>query len=143
MLTPRDVELVQYSFAKVAPSAEPVAALFYERLFTLDPALRPLFTSDLHEQGRKLMRMLGMVVNGLDALDRLVPVAADLSKRHVSYGVQPAHYATVGEALLWTLKEGLADDFTEDVRMAWTKTYAVVSQVMIDAAYPKSQASAV
>lgn len=35
----------------------------------------------------------------------------ELGRRHVGYGVLPRHYATVGDALLWTLKRGLGQDF--------------------------------
>lgn len=41
-MTPEYQRLVRASFAKVAPIAPAAAAMFYERLFTLDPALRPL-----------------------------------------------------------------------------------------------------
>ncbi|MGE5073573.1 MAG: hypothetical protein ACM3MF_09105, partial [Anaerolineae bacterium] len=58
--------LVQSSFAKVAPIADTAAALFYGRLFELDPSLRPMFPSDLKEQGAKLMHMLTLAVRGLD-----------------------------------------------------------------------------
>jgi hypothetical protein len=44
------------------------------------------------------------------------------------------HYATVGDAFLWTLGAGLGDDFTEDVKTAWITAYTTLSNVMIDAA---------
>ena len=81
-MTPHQKQLVQTTFAKVAPIADEAAALFYGRLFELDPSLRPLFKTDLKEQGRKLMRMIGMAVNGLDRLDELVPAVRQLGMRH-------------------------------------------------------------
>jgi hypothetical protein len=39
----RQIELVQSSFAQVAPIAGVAASLFYDRLFELDPALRGMF----------------------------------------------------------------------------------------------------
>lgn len=65
-MTPHQKMLVQTSFAQVAPIAETAAALFYNRLFELDPSLRPMFTGDIAEQGRKLMQMLTVAVRGLD-----------------------------------------------------------------------------
>ena len=50
-------------------------------------------------------------------------------------GVQKEHYATVGAALLWTLEQGLGDDFSEDVNEAWTVVYRLLSSAMIEAAY--------
>lgn len=130
-MTETEISLVQTSFAKVVPSAPAVAAMFYARLFELDPSLRPMFKSDLAEQGNKLMGMLRAVVLGLDQIDALIPVAQSLARRHVSYGVQPAHYETVGSALLWTLNEGLGNSFTPDVKAAWIKAYMLLSGVMI------------
>jgi hemoglobin-like flavoprotein len=140
-MTPTDIQLVQTSFAKVAPEAPAVAALFYTRLFEQNPSLRGLFKGDLRAQGAKLMTMLSAVVNGLNDLGALVPVAQGLARRHVDYGVQPAHYGEVGSALLWTLEQGLGDGFTPDVRAAWSQAYGTLSGVMIDAAYPAATPS--
>jgi hemoglobin-like flavoprotein len=129
-----DITLVKDSFRKVAPIADQAAALFYARLFELDPSLRPLFEGDMVAQGRKLMTMLATAVAALEQVDRLLPVLRQLGARHAGYGVQEEHYATVGTALLWTLEKGLGADFTPEVREAWTKTYVLIANTMIDAA---------
>ncbi|HET6763502.1 MAG TPA: globin family protein, partial [Longimicrobiaceae bacterium] len=119
----------------VAPISETAAALFYNRLFILDPNLRHLFRSpDMAEQGRKLMQMLTVVVKGLDRLDQLIPAVQALGRRHTGYGVRDHHYETVAEALLWTLQQGLGESFTPAVRQAWVEAYTVLSDVMKAAA---------
>ena len=133
-MTPVQIELIQTSFAKVAPISEQAAAIFYARLFELAPQVRVLFKGDMVEQGRKLMAMLKTVVGTLDKLDVLVPVAQRLAERHVAYGAQPAHYAVVGQALLDTLQAGLGADFTPETREAWASAYGTLSSVMIAAA---------
>jgi hemoglobin-like flavoprotein len=133
-MTPQQKILVQTTFAKVAPSADAVAAMFYGRLFELDPGLRALFTGDMVEQGRKLMTMLTLAVKGLDRLDELVPAAQALGARHVGYGVQDAHYDTVAAALIWTLERGLGPDFTPEVKAAWTTVYGLLATTMKAAA---------
>lgn len=129
-MTPRQIHLVQTTWSQVAPAAPQVAALFYGRLFELDPGLRPLFPPDLREQGAKLMTMLTMVVKGLDRPETLLPVARQLGRRHVDYGVQDSHYATVGAALLWTLGEGLGDAFDAEAREAWSSAYTFLADAM-------------
>src|SRR5829696_5294955 len=106
-MTPAEKKLVQTTFATLVPIADEAAALFYGRLFEIDPSLRPLFKGDLGEQGRKLMQMIGVAVNGLDALDQLVPAVKEMGRRHAGYGVTDAHYDAVAGALLWTLEKGL------------------------------------
>ena len=129
-----NIRLVQESFAKVAPIAETAAELFYHRLFELDGNLRHLFHSDIKQQGQRLMHMVGTAVHHLDDLDTLVPVARKLGARHKIYGVEPSHYHSVGEALLWTLEQGLGDDFTPEVADAWATTYGLLAGVMQEAA---------
>ena len=133
-MTPEQIEHVQRTWQQVSPAAEQVAELFYNKLFELNPAYKDLFSGDMKSQGRKLMTMLGTAVSSLTKLDSIVPAVQDMGVRHVGYGVKPEDYAAVGEALLWTLKTGLGDDFTDDVEAAWTETYTVLASVMTDAA---------
>ncbi len=134
-MTSREITLVQSSFRAVAPIADQAAALFYARLFELDPALRAFFRGDMQEQGRKLMSVLSLAVGSLEKLDQLLPAVRQLGVRHVGYGVDDSHYATVGAALLWTLEKGLGSAFTPEVRAAWTTTYNTLASAMLDAAH--------
>jgi hemoglobin-like flavoprotein len=122
--------MVRNSYASVSPNAPEVAAMFYQRLFELDPGLRPLFKGDMAEQGRKLMAMIGTAVANLHQIDTIVPAVRQLGQRHHSYGVKAADYDTVGAALLWTLEQGLGDGFTLSVREAWTVCYGTLAGVM-------------
>ncbi|HSR76903.1 MAG TPA: globin family protein [Xanthobacteraceae bacterium] len=134
-MTPDQVKSVQASFAKVAPIAEAAAGIFYGRLFEIAPEVEPLFRGDMTEQGRKLMKTLAVVVNGLGNLGSILPAASALAKNHVAYGVKASHYASVGAALLWTLERGLGPDWTPEVQNAWSAAYATLSNFMIGEAY--------
>ena len=103
------------------------------------PDTRSLFRGDMNKQGRKLMSSLAMVVNSLGDFDTIVPIARDLAKRHVAYGVTPEHYLLIGSALLWTLEQGLGGEFTPEVRAAWEAAYSALSEVMIASAYPNPE----
>ena len=129
-MTPRQIDLVQDSFAQVKPIAEAAADLFYARLFLLDPGLRGMFKNDMKKQGQMLMSMIGAAVSGLRNLEVLSPVVRQLGARHTGYGVKPEHYETVGAALLWTLDKGLKEQFTPEVREAWASAYQLLSDVM-------------
>jgi hemoglobin-like flavoprotein len=122
--------LVQSTFAKVAPKSDQVARLFYDRLFELDPELRSLFSTDISEQGRKLMQMLTYCVKGLHDMNALMPAVRALGARHIEYKVVDQDYDTVGEAILWTLEKGLGPDFTPEVRNAWTDVYTLLAEAM-------------
>jgi hemoglobin-like flavoprotein len=124
---------VQSSWKMVEGIAPQAATLFYSNLFEADPSLKPLFKGNMVEQGKKLMQMIGAAVGKLTDLDALVPVLQGLGKRHGAYGVQEAHYATVGGALLKTLEQGLGPAFTPQVKESWASVYGVMSNVMIAA----------
>ncbi len=81
------------------------------------------------------MTTLALVVGSLRNLASVMPAVESLAVKHVSYGVKPAHYGQVGEALLWTLERGLGPDFTPEVKAAWAQTYRALSGAMIAAAY--------
>ena len=134
-MTPHQIALVQSSWQQVQPIRATAADLFYARLFEVAPDVRTLFRRDVHAQGAMLMSMLDVVVGGLGRLAELLPTAQALARRHVGYGVRPAHYDSVGMALLWTLEQGLGPAFTADLRAAWAAAYQLLADAMKQAAY--------
>jgi len=133
-VTPQQIELIQRSFAKVVPISDKAAALFYARLFEVAPDVRAMFKSDMKNQGRMLMSVLATVVAGLNNLESILPTAESLAIRHRDYGVVPEQYEIVGDVLLWTLAQGVGDDFTPEVRAAWEEAYSTLAGAMISAA---------
>ena len=134
-MTPEQIEIVQATWQKVKPISERAAVLFYAKLFELDHTLRPLFKGDMKEQGVKLMAVLNVAVTSLTKLETILPTVKELGRKHVEYGVPDQSYDTVGKALLWTLEQGLGEDFTQEAREAWTETYVTLSKVMIEAGH--------
>jgi hemoglobin-like flavoprotein len=134
-MTPDQVQLVQQSFAKVAPISEAAAVLFYDRLFEIAPQVKAMFPSDMTGQRKKLMATLAVVVGGLGNLEAILPAASALATRHVSYGAKAEHYPVVGAALLWTLEKGLGDAWTPEVADAWSTAYGTLAGYMISEAY--------
>lgn len=132
-MTPEQITMVQDSFKKVAPIADVAADIFYDRLFEIAPQVRGLFPEDMTEQKKKLMQMLAIAVNGLTKLDEILPAVQDLGRRHSDYDVTEEHYDYVGAALLFALGKGLGDEFTDELKAAWTETYTTLASVMIEA----------
>jgi hemoglobin-like flavoprotein len=131
VVSPTQIQLVQTTWKRLLPIQNEAARLFYDRLFALDPSARALFRSgDLREQGRKLTAMITTAVNGLNRIDTILPAVRELGGRHAGYGVTADHYETVGTALIWTLEQGLGDDFTPEVRAAWFDVYSLLANTM-------------
>ncbi|WP_462158947.1 globin family protein [Pseudoalteromonas sp. GB56] len=135
-LSAHDKQLIQSSFAKVLPIADKAAEIFYKTLFSYDPSLKHLFKGDMKKQGQMLMSTLKVAVDGLDDLEAVAGVLQKLAIRHVDYGVKMEDYTPVGNALLFTLKQGLGKDFTPQTRQAWKNVYQLIADVMRSSAYP-------
>jgi hemoglobin-like flavoprotein len=129
-ITRDECRLVQASFLQLEPVAGTVAATFYRRLFELNPALVPLFKTNMEMQGIKFMEKLAVVVTGLDDLESIASLVQALGRTHVGYGVQRADYDTACEALLWALAEILGPEFNSELRDAWSSAFATISHEM-------------
>lgn len=135
-LSEEEVDRIRGSYWRVERAPGEVAALFYDHLFENAPQVRPLFPTDLEQQGTKLMSTLAAIVARLHDHEVLMPLVADLGRRHVRYGVEPAHYDHVGVALLAALKRTIGDAYTPEVEAAWDKAFNGLARTMIDASWP-------
>ena len=131
-MTPAQIVLVEQSYAEVKPIADVAAKLFYQRLFQIAPEVEPLFKGDIEEQGRKLMSVLTTAISLLRHPEKLGQALEQLGRRHRGYGVRPEQFVPVGEALIWTLEQGLKERFTSERRDAWLALYQGVTQAMLD-----------
>jgi hemoglobin-like flavoprotein len=126
------IALVQETFALVEPAT--TAVIFYDRLFVLDPHLRPLFKQEMALQEVRFMAALQVAVGGLSEPEMMVTAVKQLGRRHAGYGVRPEHYHTFGEALLWALERQLGERWTPEMAAAWTEAYYLLAGLMKEAA---------
>jgi len=129
----KQIDLVQTSFEQVRPIADQASELFYNRLFEIAPHYRYMFKNDLKKQGAMLMSTLGLAVGSLNDIEKILPAVRALGQRHAGYGVTPADYQPVAEALLWTLGQAFGEAFTPELKEAWTAAYTMLAGVMIEA----------
>ena len=140
-MTPDQVQLVQQSFAKVAPISEQAAVLFYDRLFEVAPSVKSLFPADMTEQRKKLMATLAVVVGGLEQ-----------SRLHFAGGERagqtPCRLWREARALSGGRRRVAVDAGKRLGRatgrrkspQAWTAAYGTLSGFMIAEAYGRPQA---
>ena len=133
-MNPAEIRIVKQSFAAVALRRDRIAALFFANLFELDPTFRLLLPGDLRRRGAKLVHALELLVEGLDRLHVFAPALEALAVRHFGYGIEEAHYAVAGEALIRTARDALGERFTPEVEAAWRAAYAELTATMVAAA---------
>jgi hemoglobin-like flavoprotein len=135
-LTEEQMEAVQNSWKQVEGSIE-LAIDFYNRLFYLYPALRPLFKEDIRTQARKFTAHLSYLIKHVRNWDAINTDVQELGKRHVTYQVKPLHYEHVGEALFYALRFHLKTKWDAPVEEAWQKFYRIVADKMMGSPHHK------
>ncbi|KAJ1641372.1 globin-like protein [Pavlovales sp. CCMP2436] len=115
--------------------------LFFKTLFEQQPGAMALFKKfnksenylehpEFKLHASKVIRTIDTAFGMLGDLPALVPILEKLGKAHVPYGVLPEHYNWIGQALLTTLGLGLGDQFTPEVKEAYTVVYVLVAATM-------------
>src|SRR5262245_33932104 len=133
-MTAEQIVLVKNSwknFQKVDASL--IGDVFYSKLFFDNPHLRSMFPPSMKHQYKKLINMLSVIISRLDDLSEAIFDIKNMALRHEAYGVKPQHYRLAGNALLWTIKRGLGNDWNEDLQQAWMAAYKKLAETMIAA----------
>ena len=127
--------IVRNTFTTIAARSDETAQLFYERVFEIDPSLRPLFRVEMKSQGHHFMLAISALVTSLSAPELIKPILQQIGKRHRNYGVQLEHYPIMKRALLDTLSRILEDDYTYDAEEAWSLVYDSLVDVFTENTY--------
>ncbi|MUG98493.1 globin [Scytonema sp. UIC 10036] len=129
------VDLLEKSFAIIKPRAEEFVASFYENLFIAHPEVKPLFVKiDMVTQQKKLLNALVLIIENLRNSESLEQLLSALGARHVGYGAIAKYYPAVGEALLTTFEQYLQEDWTLEVKQAWTNAFGAIASGMLQGA---------
>lgn len=123
--------LIRKSFVRVLARREEFSYALYDRLFSVVPEARSLFSSDMVAQREKLVATLAFVVNGASNLGELTNEVRELGRRHRAYGVEMAHYGILRGVLVDTLAEIVGNEFTPDVAAAWAALYDELAEAMM------------
>ena len=105
-LTDKQIEILEETFAKLAPQGEALVEKFYADLFSRYPEVESMFSHlDIKAQEKKLLSSLVLVVNNIRKPDVLGPALTEMGKRHEKYGALEEHYPVVAEVLLGAMAE--------------------------------------
>lgn len=130
-----NTEILRSSFELIVGRNPEPTVRFYEILFERYPEARPLFGRNSSEAQATMLRdALVAVVDHLEDAAWLTDTLKALGAKHVSYEVTESMYPWVGDALLSTLAEVAADDWTPEVEAAWQEAYAAIQGLMLQGA---------
>jgi uncharacterized protein YjbI with pentapeptide repeats/hemoglobin-like flavoprotein len=129
------VEVLELSLERVKPRADEFAVSFYENLFICSPEVKLLFAkTDMAKQYKKLVNALVLVVENIRNPEALGEVLKAQGARQVGAGAFAKYYPAVGETLLVTLEQYLQEDWTPEVKEAWSDAFAVIADQMLKVA---------
>jgi nitric oxide dioxygenase len=125
-----DEEIIQLkqSWPHIKTQSEDFAITMYNRLFYLQPELRPLFKEDIRQQAKKFIDFLSFVISNLDDWSIVEREIFELGKRHVDYRVSPQDYEVVGSAFIFAIREIPSVDYR-----LWQKLYYKIAWAMTQA----------
>ena len=130
-MTPEDVALVVETAPLVHEDTELVSRL-YELLFERHPDVRAMFPQDMTAQVHRFVTEIEAFAVAMPDLRAVEERAAQLGARHVRYGVRPAQFPYVRDALLDVLAERLGERFSPAHRMAWARAYNLMAEIMME-----------
>jgi len=129
-----DVELLESSFALLAPVADEMVSQFYTNLFERFPSVIPMFENTTQaQQVAKLVAALKLAIASLRKPDKLVGALTAMGERHQAYGAEAGHYQAVNETLLEVMQQYAGDNWTQEVNDAWTSALNLIADTMLSA----------
>lgn len=127
-LSDRSQAVVRATAGAVAAHAEQITARFYPRMFAEQPDLLRLFNQGNQATGEQSQALAAAVVAyAVHLIDPEAPsfehVMTRIAHKHLSLGVRPEQYTTVGHHLLAAVGEVLGEAVTPEVADAWSEVY--------------------
>jgi hemoglobin-like flavoprotein len=122
--------------------------LFQNRFFALEPDAKVIFgfrNRDGDEElikSRRFSRHAAYFIQMIDKalgmlgpdIELLTEILLELGQKHVSYGVQPEYFPSMGRALIFAVQDTLGEaHFPAEIKDSWVEVYGALSYDMIRA----------
>lgn len=126
-----DLELIETSLEYVAECAGDFTPLVYAHFFARCPTARRLFAERMIlVQGRMLSEILQSILDCAAGKNYLEGLIETQTGDHDAWGVARAMYAELFAALMQTLQDILAEEWTTDVRAAWQRQIDAIMRIV-------------
>jgi len=129
-MTSSEISLIQNSYRQLIHVSDQAGAIFFARLFELDPSFRAIFQGDLRTQSQQMFQTVRYFVASLDELPGTLAALRQAGLNHADAPIPEDHYQHFCDALLWTLAKCLGRSFTTEVHVAWAKAYWLLAESM-------------
>ena len=136
-----DIQLIRNSADQIRLSSAVLRQRFYEILFEEHPELESVVSSkDKLMLGELFDRALGALVSEFDQPEALERQLLELGHRYRKTSLNPEHFSILGETLLQSLSEILANSWTRQLEKALDEviglTFAIMGRAVAAAKSP-------
>jgi len=130
---------IQSTYEKILPHLDEFSRLFYQQLFEIKPAFKILFRqTDLRIQKQMVIRMIEVVVQGINNLENFMSIIQRIHQRHYELHLKPEDYRLAGQALVLSLEKYFGDEFTPTLKKIWLDFYESIVATMMNFALSKN-----
>lgn len=133
MLDAQTIATIKSTIPLIVKTGPALTAHFYDRMFSLHPELKDIFTMSHQSNGAQreaLFNAICAYATNLENLPAILPAVEKIAQKHVSLNIRPEHYPIVGENLLATIDEMFNPG--KEVLDAWGAAYQVLADVFIN-----------
>ncbi|MBP7648248.1 MAG: globin [Phenylobacterium sp.] len=124
---PRAAE-IEHSLERLAELCEDPTALVYERLFELQPEMKPYFWRDTNDaiKGEMLSRTFGAILDFVGERRYADHMIGTEMVTHEGYDVPREVFVTFFDVVRDAVRVGLGSDWTSDLESAWQELIAEI-----------------
>lgn len=136
-MDPMQCTLIRSNFDEAAERVggmESLASRFYSILFAQHPETRQFFPATMDAQRERIIHAVVRIVDGLARPDTVTPFLRELGRDHRKYGLDPAGFRNLADALALAVEQASGDAWTPELGRAWGDAIALISSTMTDAA---------
>lgn len=134
MLNNETIAIVKSTAPILEEHGEALTRHFYQRMFTHNPEVGPLFNPANQAAGNQQRALAAAITSyaaNIDNLEVLGGAVELIAQKHASLLIKPEHYPIVGENLLASIREVLGAGATEQVLDAWAQAYQFLAEILI------------
>lgn len=107
-----------------------LGAVYLARLNAEVPGWKRLASVSIRGEGYLLVDSFSRIIAQLDQPEAVGQSIRALAATYLPTLLSPQQTLQVGRALLWTLQQGLGNDWTPTVEQAWRDCYIELSQLL-------------
>lgn len=130
----KQIDIVKATIPVVEPLARDITEHFYPLMFERYPEVKNYFNQSHQAVGSQRQAVANAVIaygKNIERLEALGDAVAVIANKHCSLGIQPEHYAIVGECLLAAIEHVLGDAATAEIMDAWEAAFYRLADILI------------